>query len=581
MRREILVSKSTLESRVALLEDGRLAEFMFDRPDQGRIVGNIYLGRVEAVLPGIQASFVDIGMEKAGFLHVSDVLLDDEDDGIDDSAGASNGGGNGKQGGRGGRRGRRRGGRTANAKGEGDNQKADKGGDQANASKGNDSKGDGGGSQKGGNGGKGRGRRRRKDRNYPPIQSLLTKGQQVIVQVTKEPISTKGPRLTRQISLAGRFLVYMPYSSRVGVSRKIDNRGERGRLRKLVKEILPKDSGGVIVRTVGEDFTRESFERDFNSLKETWEKVEQKAQGAEAPAQLHAETHLVSGVVRDLFSGRFESLTVDDPQLHSEVHRYLEGVDSGLLKKLKLYEGSEPLFDKFGVEEQVQVAFSRKVDLASGGHIVIEQTEALVSIDVNTGKFTGKKDAEATILKTNLDAAREIARQLRLRDIGGIIVCDFIDMESQKNRDKVLHELRTHLGHDRARTKTFEISELGLIEMTRQRIRPSLFQTLTEACPQCGGKGRVYSPPTVMRSIERAVNRMSAEGKERDLVIRTHPEVALYWLESEPDFLDRLGQRTGLNVDVRDDPLMSHDEFRLLVGPAKTDMTQRYVTEAA
>ncbi len=560
MRREILVSASTLESRVALLEDGRLAEFMFDRPDQGRIAGNIYLGRVEAVLPGIQASFVNIGMEKAGFLHVSDVLLDDDDDADDASeAEATKNDGRGRG---------RRGGRNRGAKATGASND-----DKAKASKEKDSKE----SDAGG----GKGRRSRRDRSYPSIQTLLTKGQQVIVQVTKEPISTKGPRLTRQVSLPGRFLVYMPYSTRVGVSRKIDNRGERGRLRKLVKEILPKDSGGVIVRTVGEDFTRESFERDFRSLKEAWEKVEQKAKDAEAPALLHADAHMVSGVIRDLFSDRFESLTVDDQALYNEVRRYLETVDADLLKNLKLYEGSVPLFDKFGVEEQVQVAFSRKVMLPSGGHIIIEQTEALVSIDVNTGKFTGKRDAEATIFKTNVDAAREIARQLRLRDIGGIIVCDFIDMETQKNRDKVLQELRTHLGHDRARTKTFEVSALGLIEMTRQRIRPSLFQTLTEACPQCGGKGRVYSPPTVMRSIERAVNRMSAEGKERDLVIRTHPEVALYWLESEPDFLERLASRTGLKVDVRDDPLMNHDDFRLLVGPARTDMTQRYVTEAA
>ncbi len=564
MRREILVSASTLESRVALLEDGRLAEFMFDRPDQGRIAGNIYLGRVEAVLPGIQASFVDIGMEKAGFLHVSDVLLDDDDDGEDtsesDEASKSDGGSKGSRG----RRGRGKGSK------DGPKAEASEGGETSTTeAKAKESKGG------------GKGRRSRRDRTYPPIQTLLTKGQQVIVQVTKEPISTKGPRLTRQISLPGRFLVYMPHSARVGVSRKIDNRGERGRLRKLVKEILPKNSGGVIVRTVGEDFTRESFERDFNSLKAAWEKAAQKAEEVQAPALLHADAHMVSGVIRDLFSGQFESLTVDDQSLYDEVHRYLERVDADLLKRLKLYQGTEALFDKFGVEEQVQVAFSRKVTVASGGHIVIEQTEALVSIDVNTGKFTGKKDAEATILKTNLDAAREIARQLRLRDIGGIIVCDFIDMESQKNRDKVLHELRTHLGHDRARTKTFEISPLGLIEMTRQRIRPSLFQTMTEACPQCGGKGRVYSPPTVMRNIERAINRMSAEGKERDLVIRTHPEVALYWLESEPDFLDRLGTRTGIKVDVRDDPLMNHDDFRLLVGPARTDMTQRYVTEAA
>ena len=400
------------------------------------------------------------------------------------------------------------------------------------------------------------------------------------MQVTKEPIGTKGPRLTRQISLPGRFIVYMPFSSRVGVSRKIEARDERSRLRKLAKEILPKESGGIIIRTVGEDFTRESFEREFNTLRNTWLEIQAESEGAEAPVQLHSDAKLVSGVIRDLFSGKFERLIVDSEAIYEEIRQYLRGVDPDLVKKVQLYKGDQPLFDAFGVEEQVQQAFQRKVDLPSGGHIVVEPTEALVSIDVNTGRFTGKKDPEATILKTNLDAAREIARQLRLRDIGGIVVCDFIDMESQKNRDRVLHELRSHLGRDRARTKTFEVSELGLIEMTRQRIRPSLFQTLTEECPQCGGKGRVYSPPTVLRQVERALGRLGAEGKEKSVKIRTHPEVALYWLEEEPDFVDRLSKRIRVRLEVVDDPLLNHDEYRLLAGPADTDVTVRYVVEA-
>ncbi len=540
MRREILISATTQESRVALLEDGRVVEFMFDRPDQGRSVGDICLGRVEAVLPGIQASFVDIGTEKAGFLHVSDVPLDDDED---EDAEDGNGSGETE---------RKRGGSNG---------------------KGGDAKGS---SRRGG----GRGRGRRRDRKFPPIQELLKKGDTVLVQVTKEPIGTKGPRLTRQVSLPGRFIVYMPFSSRVGVSRKIEAREERSRLRKLAKGILPKDSGGIIIRTVGEDFTRESFEREFHGLRDTWLEIEQKSKTAEPPTQLHSDAKLVSGVIRDLFSGKFESLTVDSEPVFEEIRRYIQGVDPDLIPKVKLYRGDVPLFDEFEVEEQVQEAFQRKVDLPSGGHIVVEPTEALVSIDVNTGRFTGKKDPEATILKTNLDAAREIARQLRLRDIGGIVVCDFIDMESQKNRDRVLHELRSHLGRDRARTKTFEVSDLGLVEMTRQRIRPSLFQSLTEQCPQCGGKGRVYSPATVLRRVERALGRLGAEGKERAVKIRTHPEVALYWLESEPDFVERLSSRIKVRLEVLDDPLLNHDEFRLLAGPAETDVTQRYVMEA-
>ena len=513
MRREILVSASAAESRVALLENDTLVEFMFDRPDQDRLVGDVYLGRVEAVLPGIQASFVDIGTEKAGFLHVSDILMeeDEEDDGA--AGGRRNG--------------------------------------------------------------------RRRKRKLPPIQDLIRKGDEVVVQVTKEPIGTKGPRLTKQVSLPGRFLVYMPFATRVGVSRKIEGRDERSRLRKLARQLLTDEDGGVIIRTVGEDFNRTTFEAELGALRSRWQKIRDGAQGAEPPQRLHEDAKLTSGVIRDLFSDKFERLTVDSRALHQEIVDYLRGVDPDLTKRVHLYEGDEPLFDKRGIEEEIQKSFDRKVDLPSGGHIVIEPTEALVSIDVNTGRFTGKgrKDPEETIVRTNLDAAREIARQLRLRDIGGIVVCDFIDMESQKNRDKILHELRSHLGRDRARTKTFQVSDLGLIEMTRQRVRPSLFQALTEPCSQCGGKGRVYSPPSVLRRIERALTRIQAEGKERRVLVRTHPEVVLYQMESEPGLMKRLVRRSKMEIRLMDDPLLNQDEFRLLAGPSETDVTQKYVAE--
>ena len=493
---------------MALIEDDHLVELMHDRPDQSRLVGDIFLGRVEAVLPGIQAAFVNIGTEKAGFLHASDLDYDDEDED------------NGDNGGR---------------------------------------------------------RRRRKE---IPIQDVVRQGQEILVQVTKEPIGTKGPRLTTQISMPGRFLVFMPSSSHVGVSRKIEERGERSRLRKLAKEIVPPGSGGVIVRTVGEELNRNTFENEFKRLHQGWKDIQVKAKSAEAPALVHGEAKLISGVIRDLFSDKFDSLTVDNREIHAEITRYLKHVDPDLLGRLHLYVDPLPLFDKYGIEEEIYQAFQAKVTLPSGGHIVIEPTEALVSIDVNTGRFTGKKkkDPEHTILKTNLDAAREIAKQLRLRDIGGIVVCDFIDMESQKNRDRVVHELRSHLGRDRARTKAFEVSDLGLVEMTRQRVRPSLFQVLTETCSHCGGAGRVYSPATVVRRVERSLNRIAAEGKEKRIVVRLHPEVALQILEQEADFLPEIRKRTRMKVQLLDDPLMRQDEYRVLAGPAETDVTERYVT---
>ena len=500
------MSATAHESWVALMEDRQLVEMMLDRADEDRLLGDIYLGKVEAVLPGIQAAFIDIGTDKAGFLHASDLETDDDDD--------ENGGGGGG--------------------------------------------------------------RRRRDRKYPPIQDQIRKGQEIIVQVTKEPMSTKGPRLTAEISLPGRFLVYMPGSSRVGVSRKIEDREERARLRKLAKGVLPKDSGGIIVRTVSEELNQETFQKDFNRLSSMWRKILKKKEGVKAPSPLHGEAKLISGVIRDLFSSRFESITVDDQGIYNEILQYVKSVAPELKDRVRLYGGSESLFDKYGVEEEFQATLQRRAMLQSGGHLIIEPTEALVSIDVNTGRYKGKKDPESTILKTNLEATREIARQLRLRDIGGIIVCDFIDMESQENRDKVLNELRMHLGRDRARTKAFEVSSLGLVEMTRQRVRPSLFQTLTDSCDHCEGSGRVYTPTTVLRQIERSIRRVSVKGDDNRLMIRMHPEVALRIMEEEPDFIRKLRQGTSLKLDMSDDPLLREDEFRILSGAAQTDVTSRY-----
>ncbi len=521
MKREILMSTTTEETRVAILEDEVLVELMVERPDSTRIVGDLYLGRVEAVLPGIQAAFVDIGTEKAAFLHVSDVATDEDDD-----------------------------------------EPSDEAGDDTASSESN-----------GGNGSNGS---RRRSRRYPPIQELVQKGQELLVQVTKEPISTKGPRVTAHISLPGRFLVYMPTSDHVGVSRKIEDREERARLRSLAREIIPEGAGGVIVRTVGEELTRETFERELNSLLSTWKQIRRRAGRAKAPSPVHREAKLTKGIIRDLFSEKVDSLTIDNRAVYGEVRQYLESVDPSLLERVHLYEDGRALFDAYEIEAEIQEAFQRRVMLPSGGYIIIEPTEALVSIDVNTGRYTGKKDPEKTILRTNIDAAREIARQLRLRDIGGIIVCDFIDMESKQNRDKVLQELRTHLARDRARTKAFQVSELGLIEMTRQRVRPSLYQSLTVPCPTCSGTGRIFTPETVVRRIERALRRLSVDTRERRLQIRIHPEVALYLLEDEPGFLKRVERDAKLQLNLRDDPLMHPDEFRLLAGPGHQDVTQKY-----
>ncbi len=519
MKREILMNTTAKETRVAILEDDVLVELMVERPDAARMVGDIYKGKVEAVLPGIQAAFVNIGTEKAAFLHVSDVALEEDGEEDDDA--------------------------PAPAPVEED-----------------DASGGG-----------------RRGRRYPPIQEVVKKGQDLVVQVSKEPISTKGPRVTANISLPGRFLVYMPGSDHVGVSRKIEDKEERARLRAMAREILPEKAGGLIVRTVGEELTRETFERELRTLMSTWKSIQKKAAKSRAPAPVHREAKLTSGIIRDLFSQKVDSLVVDQQSVYDEVRAYLEQVDPTLVERVHLYTDPVPLFDARELESEIRDAFQRRVNLPSGGYIIVEPTEALVSIDVNTGRYTGKKDPEKTILKTNVDAAREIARQLRLRDMGGIIVCDFIDMESKQNREKVLQELRTHLARDRARTKAFQVSELGLIEMTRQRVRPSLYQTQTEACPTCGGSGRVFTPETLVRRIERSVRRVASEGKEKSLQFRVHPEVALYVIEEEPGFLKGLEKQFRLQVGLRDDPLMRPDEVRLLVPQSQVDLTSRYVSE--
>ena len=537
MKREILISGSPRETRVAILEDDRLVELLVDRPDSRRSVGDIYVGKVEAVLPGIQAAFVDIGAEKSAFLHASDLIESDEDEDPDDREpddADENGNGNGD--GNGG------GGAPAAT--------------QAVANRRRPS-----------------GSRRRP---APNIADELKRGQTKLVQVIKEAIGTKGPRVTAQVSLAGRFLVYMPFASKVGVSRKIEARDQRAKLRDMVSKLVPADQGGWIIRTVADDLTEASCKREIDHLLGLWKKIKRKASSGRAPQLVQRETSLTRGIVRDLLSDKVDLLLVDSKLLYNEIEQYLKQIDPELLPKVKLHRDEAPMFDAYDIEAEIRNLFKQRVDLPTGGYLIIQPTEALISIDVNTGRYTGKRDPESTILRTNIEAAREVARQIRLRDIGGIIVVDFIDMETKSNRDKVLQELRTHLGRDRARTRAFAVSELGLVEMTRQRVRPSLWQSMTTECPTCTGTGRVFRPEVVVRRMERSLKRAGADHKERQLSVRLHPEVALYLVEQEPNFLRQLEKQTGLELEVRDDPMMRLDEFRMMARPAGRDVTEQY-----
>ena len=546
MKREILISGTPRETRVAILEDDRLVELLVDRPDHRRTVGDIYLGRVEAVLGGIQAAFVDIGMEKSAYLHASDLLEPEDDDDPDDreeeedddapDADSADGA-------------------VAGAPAEA----------TAVVAARPKRRGDGGRREVGAR------------RAIPDIAERLKKGDMIPVQVTKEPISTKGCRVTAQISLAGRFLVYMPYATKVGVSRKIESREQRAKLREMVSGMVPSDAGGVIVRTVAEGVTEDHFRREILSLINTWKKIKRKQGFARrGAALLHREASLTRSLIRDVFSAKVDALWVDSRELHHEISQYLELIDPELTERVHFYDEQIPLFDRFKIEQEIRDLFQPRVELPSGGYLIIQPTEALVSIDVNTGRYTGKRDPEKTILRTNIEAAREIARQIRLRDVGGIIVADFIDMETKANRDRVVSELRTHLGRDRARTRAYAVSELGLIEMTRQRVRPSLWASMTRECITCHGTGRVFSPEVVARRLERALKRAGTDKKERKLAIRLHPDVALYLLEEETKLVSNLGRQGGLDLEVRDDPMLRLDEFRLMSRPAGRDVTELY-----
>jgi ribonuclease G len=514
MRREIIINAGPSETRIALLEDKELVEILVERPEAVRRVGDIYKGRVNAVLPGMQAAFVDLGLEKSAFLHASDLQPDsDLDEMFEDDE-------------------------------DGDDRKR--------------------------SGGRGR-----RDEAPPRIEDALKKGQEILVQITKEPIGTKGPRVTTQVSLPGRYLVYMPAHEHVGVSRKIEDRTERTRLKTLLRELRPKGAG-VIVRTVGAEQGRKEFQSDVKYLEQLWQKIEKQAERSRAPALLHQEMEFTTGLIRDIFTEDVAQLVIDSKEEHRQILRYLSTYAPELKPRVKQYRGEAPIFDHFGIEGEIEKAMERKVWLKKGGYITIDQTEALVAIDVNTGRFTGKKSQEETILKTNLEAAEEIARQLRLRDLGGIVVLDFIDMEDEANKKAVVDTLRNRLKRDRSRTKAFAVSDLGLVEMTRQRQRPSLANYFTENCAACEGTGRVLSLSSATLKIERMLRRVGQRSRERQLLLRVHPDVAVHLVEQNADRLERLEKQYRFRVEIRDDPSLRRDEIRLFRGKTFEEITKQY-----
>jgi ribonuclease G len=494
--KRIVVNAGLTETRVAVQEGNLLTELYVERARHRSIVGSVYKGVVTNVLPGMQAAFVDIGLAKDAFLYAGDYTADRGD--LGESAFA-----------------------LAVAEGDGDPE-ADVDADVEEP-----------------------------PRREPltPIEDMLRKGQEVLVQVSKEPLGTKGARVTSFISLPGRYLVYMPQSRHIGVSRRIRDEAERDRLRAIVRE-LAQGSGGFIVRTNAEGRGEDEFRTDIEFLRRLWAQVHGRYAAAPTPSVLHEEGDLTFRVVRDLLSPEVEEFIVDTRPMYEKCRRYVETLVPAFADRVRLWEETAPIFETLGIEKEIEKALRRRVWLKSGGYIVIDHTEALVSIDVNTGKYVGKRDFEQTILKINTEAVGEIVRQIRLRDLGGIIIIDFIDMESPEHRDQVYRALKRALAEDKARTNVLEISELGLVEMTRKRVRQDLRALLSASCPACKGSGVTKSDETLIAELFRTIGAKAQIAPGRDIIARVHPDVAASLDSDGRDDIDRLAALIGARVTI-------------------------------
>jgi ribonuclease G len=505
MNKEMIISSGDHDTRVAILEDDQVVEIFIERERSRGVVGNIYKGRVSKVLPGMQSSFIDIGLERDAFLYVSEVVNtveefdrleageDEEDDqpmpvpveAVTVPEGAAELAAPQEGGPRVDRRARDR------------SQSRDD---------------------------------RERDRPEAKIEDLLKEGQEILVQVVKEPLGTKGARLTSHVTMPGRFLVFMPTVDHVGVSRKIESREERGRLRGIVRSFREEHgfTGGVIIRTAAAGRSDEDIVSDLSWFHQIWTEIRQKMEARRAPAVLFQEQSLVVKLLRDLLTDDYTAIRIDDEQEHRRVLALVERIMPALVPRVKLYTKTFPIFEEYGVQGEIDKALRSKVWLKSGGYLVINQTEALVAIDVNTGRYVGKRTGrlEDTIVKTNLEAVKEIVRQIRLRDLGGIIVLDLIDMEEKKNRQKVFQEVEKELRRDRSPSKALQVSDFGLVIVTRKRVKQSLERQLTEPCPYCSGSGSIKSAFTICYEILTEMQKIGPELDGQGVILRVNPDIA-------------------------------------------------------
>ena len=486
MSKEIIINHTTHETRVAVMEGGILSELHHEREQNVRVVDNIYKGKVLNVLPGMESAFVDIGSERAAFLHIDDILPDNKM--LNDSI----------------------------------NQNGEK----------------------------------------PQISNIIKEGQEILVQVSKGPIGTKGARITNHVSIPGRNLVFLPTAQTLGVSRQISLEKERDRLKEIVNRLRPENAG-FIIRTVAEGHTEEDLHSDINYLVSIWEDVLLKFKILPAPSLLHSDLNIIFRTIRDLFSSDIKKLIVDDKNQYQKIKQFVRSYLPRYGSVLEKYSKTEPVFDHYGIEPEIDRALGNKVWLRSGGYLVIDQTEALTAVDVNTGRFVGKESHEKTILRTNLEAAKELVYQLQLRNIGGIIIIDFIDMESQQHRQIVYQTLKDHLRSDKARSKILQISEMGLVEMTRKRDRENLNRYLCDPCPYCDGNGQIKSASTVCYEAFREVRRSCKKKSNGSIVIYFNSDIYNHIQVSEIDSITNLEEEMGRHITLKYSDAMHHEQFEI------------------
>lgn len=487
MAQSLLINRTAAETRVALLEDSRTVEVHIERAGDQRLAGNLYLGKVVRVLPGMQAAFVDIGVERTGFLYVNDAVLPTETAPEPDAA-------------------------------------ARRGAPESAATQ------------------------RRGFQPVADIGQVLRPGQRILVQVQKEPIGSKGARLTRQITLPGRYVVYTPHGGRVGVSARIDSSSERQRLETALEGVRQHPSEGFVVRTAARGSSAAALRREAESLRQMWQDLEARSRELAPPALVQPDLDMALQLLRDLLNQHMQSIWVDALEDYDRVVAFLERFGEGYRERVKYHSGPQPLFHRFGVDTAINRGLQRRVWLDSGAYLVIDETEALTVVDVNSGRYVGQDHLEETITQLNLEAVPEVAAQIRLRNLGGIVVIDFVDMARPESRNKVLSALEEALARDRAKTTVMGMSEIGLVEMTRKRVQESLSGVLTEVCPKCKGLGRVKSVDTIAHEVLRAVLVRLAQQSSDTVMLHLHPSVAEHLYEYKTAEIDRIERLYGTRV---------------------------------